>query len=204
MMVSRDVFGLFATGVRKFAAQVTVSVAATVCATAIYGYIISDRSAFPAQQEAAASRLDGGVVEAKTLAYYPEHLAALDSLSRFQPVSAQRTAELAGAPFATRIASLSDAAKPRRITSAAEVLPPRRPVTVAQADVLPPRRPVAPAPVPTTMPPALVAEITPQPEPHARIWGMELPRFVPTGASVMDKLASVKERIGGLMHVSSR
>jgi hypothetical protein len=33
---------------------------------------------------------------------------------------------------------------------------------------------------------------------------MELPRFVPTGAAVMDKLASVKDRIGGLMHVSSR
>jgi hypothetical protein len=203
MMVSRDVFGLFATGLRKLATQVTVSIAATVCATAIYSHIIADRGAFPAQQEAAASRLDGGVVEAKTLAYYPEHLAALDSLSRFQPVSAQRTAELAGAPLATRIASLSDAAKPRRPASA-EVLPPRRPAIVAQADVLPPRRPVAPAPVPTTMPPALVAEITPQPEPHARIWGMELPRFVPTGAAVMDKLASVKERIGGLMHVSSR
>ena len=203
MPLSGNLFGVFATGLRKFAAQVTVSVAATVCATAIYSHIISDRGAFPAQQEAAASRLDGGVIEAKTLAYYPEHLAALDSLSRFLPVSAQRTAELAGAPLATRIASLSDAAKPRRITLAAEVLPPRRPVTVAQADVLPPRRPVAPAPVPVPDSVA-VAEITPQPEPHARIWGMELPRFVPTGAAVMDKLASVKERIGGLMHVSSR
>jgi hypothetical protein len=82
----------------------------------------------------------------------------------------------------------------------AEVLPPRRPVTVAQADVLPPRRPITPA----TPAPAAVEEITPQAAPSAKIWGMELPRFVPTGAAVMDKLASVKDRIGGLMHVSSR
>src|SRR5947209_15758013 len=143
MPLSGDLFGVFATGVRKFAAQVAVSVAATICATAIYSHAMSDRGAFQAQPEA-ASRLEGGVIEAKTLAYYPEHLAALDSLSRFQPVSAQRTAELAGAPLVTQVASLSDAAKPRRIRTA-DVLPPRRPVTVAQADVLPPRRPVMPA-----------------------------------------------------------
>jgi hypothetical protein len=203
MPLSRDLFGVFATGLRKFAAQVAVSVAATICATAIYSHAMSDRGVFQAQPEPAASRLDGGVIEAKTLAYYPEHLAALDSLSRFQPVSAQRTAELAGAPLATQTASLSDAAKPRRIASA-EVLPPRRPVTVAQADVLPPRRPGTPV-TPATLPASVsVAEVTSEPAPHAKIWGMELPRFVPTGAAVMDKLASMKERIGGLMHVSSR
>jgi hypothetical protein len=199
MRVSGDLFGVFATGLRKFTAQVAVSVAATICATAIYSHAISDHGAFQAQPEAVASRLDGGVIDVKTLAYYPEHLAALDSLSRFQPVSAQRTAELAGAPFATQTASFSDAAKPRRVAMA-EVLPPRRPVTVAQADVLPPRRPITPA----TPAPAAVEEITPQAAPSAKIWGMELPRFVPTGAAVMDKLASVKDRIGGLMHVSSR
>ena len=199
MPVSGDLFGVFATGLRKFTAQVAVSVAATICATAIYSHAISDHGAFQAQPEAVASRLDGGVIDVKTLAYYPEHLAALDSLSRFQPVSAQRTAELAGAPFATQTASFSDAAKPRRVAMA-EVLPPRRPVTVAQADVLPPRRPITPA----TPAPAAVEEITTQAAPSAKIWGMELPRFVPTGAAVMDKLASVKDRIGGLMHVSSR
>jgi hypothetical protein len=203
MPVSGDLFGVFATGLRKFTAQVAVSVAATICATAIYSHAISDHGAFQAQPEAVASRLDGGVIDVKTLAYYPEHLAALDSLSRFQPVSAQRTAELAGAPFATQTASFSDAAKPRRVAMA-EVLPPRRPVAVVQADVLPPRRPVTPetlAPMPASV---SVAEVPPQPAPNAKIWGVELPRFVPTGAAVMDKLASMKDRIGGLMHVSSR
>jgi hypothetical protein len=64
--------------------------------------------------------------------------------------------------------------------------------------VLPPRRPTAPASAPLA-----VAEITPPPR-NAKIWGMELPHFVPTGAAVMDKLVSMKERIGGLIHVSSR
>lgn len=200
MPLSGDLFGVFATGLRKFASQVAVSAAATICATAIYSHAISDHGALQAQPEAVASRLDGGVIDAKTLAYYPEHLAALDSLSRFQPVSAQRTAELAGAPFATQTASLSDAAKPRRVATT-EALPQRRPGAVAQVDVLPPRRPVTLAPMPTIS----VAEITPQqPAPSAKIWGMELPRFVPTGASVMAKLASMKDSIGGLMHVSSR
>jgi hypothetical protein len=51
----------------------------------------------------------------------------------------------------------------------------------------------------------VAAEAPPEPATaHAKIWGVELPRFVPTGASVMDKLASMKDRIGGLIHVSSR
>jgi hypothetical protein len=33
---------------------------------------------------------------------------------------------------------------------------------------------------------------------------VELPHFLPTGAAVMDKLANMKDRIGGLIHVSSR
>ena len=57
-----------------------------------------------------------------------------------------------------------------------------------------------PAPAPVTV----AAETPPEPAAkHAQIWGVELPRFVPTGASVMDKLASMKDRIGGLIHVSS-
>jgi hypothetical protein len=55
--------------------------------------------------------------------------------------------------------------------------------------------------------PATIAAAPTEPElgPHgAKIWGVELPHFVPTGAAVMDRLASMKERIGGLIHVSSR
>jgi hypothetical protein len=57
-----------------------------------------------------------------------------------------------------------------------------------------------PASVPVT-----VAENPAEPAAkQAKIWGLELPRFVPTGAAVMDKLASMKDRIGGLIYVSSR
>jgi hypothetical protein len=137
------------------------------------------------------------VIEARTLAYYPEHSAAQDSLNRFHAVSVQRTAELAAAANATRTASLTEASKSRHV-AAVDVLPPPRPTTLAEISLLPPRRPVGPAQ-------ATVAEITPEPAPQgAKIWGVELPRFVPTGAAVMDKLASMKDRIGGLMHVSSR
>jgi hypothetical protein len=201
MTLSGDVFGLLAAGLRKFAGQLLVSVAATICATVIYGHIVSDRSSSQGQPEAAAtlspSRIPGGVIEARTLAYYPEHSAAQDSLNRFHAVSVQRTAELAGAANATRTASLTEASKSRHV-AAVDVLPPPRPTTLAEISLLPPRRPVGPAQ-------ATVAEITPEPAPQgAKIWGVELPRFVPTGAAVMDKLASMKDRIGGLMHVSSR
>jgi hypothetical protein len=68
-------------------------------------------------------------------------------------------------------------------------------------NVLPPRRPaIAPEPATVTL-----AEVAPEAAPErAKILGLELPRFVPTGAVVINKLASVKDRIGGLMHVSSR
>jgi hypothetical protein len=202
-MPSGDVFGLFATGARKFAGQLLVSLAATICATALYGHIASQQVSSQAQPEAVAvsapSRLPGGVIESRTLAYYPEHAAAQDSLNRFHAVSVQRTAELAGVANTTRTASLIDAAKPRRVASAV-ILPPPRPSTPAEVNVLPPRRPVALAPAPV-----IVAEAPPEPTRHsAKIWGVELPRFVPTGAAVMDKLASMKDRIGGLIHVSSR
>jgi hypothetical protein len=201
MTLSGDVFGLLAAGLRKFAGQVLVSVAATVCATAIYGHVVSERGSSQAQSEAAPvispARIGGGAIDVQTLAYYPEHLAAQDSLNRFHAVSIQRTAELAGMANPTRTAALTDAAKPRRVASV-DVLPSPRPTTLAEVSVLPVRRPAAPAP-------AIVAEVTPQPVPHnAKIWGVELPHFIPTGATVIDKLASMKDRIGGLIHVSSR
>jgi hypothetical protein len=139
------------------------------------------------------------VIGVQTLAYYPEHLATLDSLARFHPVSATRTAELATELRSARIAALSDAAKPRHI-AAVEVMPPMRPTTLAQVDVLPPRRPAAQASAPV-----IVAANPAPPASHgAKIWGLELPHFVPTGAAVIDKFASMKDRIGGLIHVSSR
>jgi hypothetical protein len=187
---------------RRFAGQVVVSVAATVCATGIYGHIVSERGVHPAQPEAVAStspaRVSGGTIDVQTFAYYPEHLAALDSLARFHPVSATRTAELAIELRSTRIAAMSDPAKPRHIASA-EALP-ARPTNLAQVDVLPPRRPVTPAPAPVIV----AADAAPPTAQYAKIWGVELPHFVPTGAAVIDKLASVKDRIGGLIHVSSR
>jgi hypothetical protein len=201
MTLSGDVFGLLAAGLRKFAGQVLVSGAATVCATTIYGYIVSERAPSQGESEAVSvvspTRISGGAIDVQTLAYYPEHLAAQDSLNRFHAVSVQRTAELAEMANPTRIAALTDAAKPRRVAPV-DVLPPPRPTTLAEVSVLPVRRPAAPAP-------AIVAEVTPQPVPrNAKIWGVELPHFIPTGATVIDKLASMKDRIGGLIHVSSR
>jgi hypothetical protein len=202
MTLPGKVFGLAAVTLRRFAGQTLVSVAATICATAIYGHIVSERGPIQAQPEMASARLAGGVVESRTVAYYPEHLAALDSLSRFHPLSVQRTAELADELRSTRIASLSDAAGPRH-TATAEVLPQPRPVVVAQVNVLPPRRPAA-APTPAAAP-ITVAASPVEPTAHrASIWGLEMPHFVPTGAAVIDKLASMKDRIGGLIHVSSR
>ncbi|MEA2760393.1 MAG: hypothetical protein QOH65_3006 [Methylobacteriaceae bacterium] len=204
MRLPGKVLGLFAITLRRFAGQTAVSVAATICATAIYGHIVSERSPIQAQPEIASARLAGGVIESRTFAYYPEHLAALDSLSRFHPLSTQRTAELAEERRVTRIASLSDAATPRH-TATAEVLPLPRPVVVAQVNVLPPRRPVsAPAAEPTAASITVGANPAEPATHHARIWGVEMPRFVPTGAAVMEKLATMKDRIGGLMHVSSR
>jgi hypothetical protein len=206
MTLPDKIFGLFATGLRRFAGQLLVSVAATVCATAIYGHLVSDRNSSPVPPQVVSSvspvRVTGGAIDVQTLAYYPEHLAALDSLSRFHAVSAQRTAELAGQPSPTRMAALSDTAKARHVVSA-DVLPPSRPTSLAQLDVLPPRRPAA-APTPAPAPITVAANPAEPTSPRAKIWGVELPRFVPTGASVIDKLASVKDRIGGLMHVSSR
>jgi hypothetical protein len=201
MTPSGMIFGLL----RRFAGQVVVSVAATVCATGIYGHFISAGGSLPTQPAPFASRVEGGVIESRNLAYYPEHLAALDSLSRFHPLSVQRTAELADELRSTRVASISDAARPRR--ESADVLPPARPMMLAQVTVLPPRRPVM-APTATTAPASAPVTVAADPaEPTsgpAKIWGVELPRFVPTGASVIDKLASMKDRIGGLIHVSSR
>ena len=211
MALAHTMFRLLAKGLHRFAGQVAVSVAATICATAIYGHIVSEREAPRPQPEAGSSaspvRVGGGVIDVQTLAYYPEHLAALDSLSRFHPVSPQRTAELAGALPSSRAVLVADTGKARRI-AAAEVLPPVRPTTLAQVEVLPPRRPVAaaaPAPMIATTPaPMSVAAASAEPAQRAKIWGVELPHFVPTGASVLDKLASMKDRIGGLIHVSSR
>ncbi len=204
MTQSVKMLALCARGLRKFAAQVTVSVVATVCATGLYGHFVThaDSHATPQHDTVSVSaRVDGGVIDARTLAYYPEHLAVLDSLSQFRPVSTQRTAELAGDLGGTRSAgAYSDAAKRTQLAQAG-VLHALRPVSVAQVNVLPPRRPtVAPEPAPLTL-----TEIAPEATPErAKILGLELPRFVPTGAVVIDKLASVKDRIGGLMHVSSR
>lgn len=197
MALQGKAVGWFATGLRKFAAQVGVSVAATICATAIYGHFVSGGSVVQPEAAAVAPviRAEGGDIGVHAGIYYPEHLAALDSLTRFQPVSAQRTAELAG-QHPVRLASVADAAKPRR---SAEALPPSRPLTLVQVDVLPPRRPVEAVPVPAK----LVAQAETMSRP-AKFWGLELPHFVPTGASVMDKLAAMKDKIGGLIHVSSR
>ena len=201
-MMPGRIFGLAAVTLRRFAGQTLVSVAATICATAIYGHLVSERSPIQVQPETASSRLAGGVVESRTVAYYPEHLAALDSLSRFHPLSTQRTAELADELRSTRIASLSDVARPRH-APASEVLPPSRPL-LAQLNVLPPRRPTA-APADPIAAPITVAESpTESKPPRVKIWGLEMPHFVPTGAAVMDKLATMKDRIGGLIHVSSR
>jgi hypothetical protein len=195
---------LLPAGLRKFGAQVAVSVAATICATALYGHFVSPGSPFQQQPEAVflsnAFRVEGGVIDTRTLAYYPEHLAALDSLIRFHPVSAQRTAELAGELRSTRIASVSgDAARSKHVAST-DALPTTRPAAIAPMNMLPPRRPAAPAPAPTTVA-ANSADTTPA---RAKFWGVEIPHFVPTGAAVIDKLATMKDRIGGLMHVSSR
>jgi hypothetical protein len=205
MMLPGREFGLFSIG-RRFAGQVVVSVAATLCATALYGHLVSQPS-LHVQPEALALRLDGGVVESRNVGYYPEHLAALDSLSRFRPLSVQRTAELVDELRASRVASLSDAARPHPEPALEGPSSTRRAV-LAQVTVLPPRRPAMVAPVaPSSAAPATLSTGLPSPEPApqaAKIWGVELPRFVPTGAAVMDKLASVKDRIGSLIHVSSR
>ena len=206
MIPSGRVFGLL----RRFTGQVVVSLAATVCATAIYGHLASERSLVQAPSAIVSPRAEGGLIESRNVAYYPEHLAALDSLSRFHPLSMQRTAELAEELRSTQVASLSDAARPRRGIN--DVLPPARPPVLAQVTVLPPRRPAmaaapsaAPGPVTIAAAPVTIAADPPEAaSKHATIWGVELPRFVPTGASVMDKLASVKDRLGGLIHVSSR
>ena len=90
------VLGSFTAGLRNFAAQVSVSIAATICATALYGHFARERASVEPERAAiSAGRVEGGTIPMQTLPYYPEHLAALESLSRFQPVSAQRTAELA-------------------------------------------------------------------------------------------------------------
>ncbi|MEA2860553.1 MAG: hypothetical protein QOC72_2592 [Methylobacteriaceae bacterium] len=201
MTPSGMIFGLL----RRFAGQVVVSVAATVCATGIYGHFISAGGSLPTPPAPFASRVEGGVIESRNVAYYPEHLAALDSLSRFHPLSVQRTAELSDELRSMRVASVSDGARPRR--ESADVLPPARPMMLAQVTVLPPRRPVMAATATTASAPAPVTVAAGPAEPTsgpAKIWGVELPRFVPTGASVIDKLASMKDRIGGLIHVSSR
>jgi hypothetical protein len=198
-------FGLFAIG-RRFAGQVVVSLAATVCATALYGHLVSQPS-LQAEPHPLSLRLDGGVIESRNVAYYPEHLAALDSLSRFRPLSFPRTAELVDELRSTRVASLSDAARPHHEPPVEGPSSARRAV-LAQVTVLPPRRPVVVAAVAaSSAAPATIAAAPtePEPAPHgAKIWGVELPHFVPTGAAVMDRLASMKERIGGLIHVSSR
>jgi hypothetical protein len=203
MTLPGKVCGLFAVG-RRFAGQVVVSVAATICATALYGHLVSQPS-LPAQPQALSLRLDGGVIESRNVAYYPEHLAALDSLSRFHPLSVQRTAELADELRSTRVASVSDAARPHHEPPAEGPSSAHRAV-LAQVTVLPPRRPdMMTAAAASSEAPATLAAAPTEPVPHgAKIWGVELPHFVPTGAAVMDKLASMKDRIGGLIHVSSR
>src|SRR5437660_7920430 len=201
-MMPGRIFGLAAVTLRRLAGQTLVSVAATICATAIYGHLVSERSPIQVQPATASARRAGGVVESRTVASYPEHLAALDSLSRFHALSTQRTAELADELRSTHIASLSDVARPRHVP-ASEVLPPSRPL-LAQVNVLPPRRPSA-APADPIATPMTVAESPTEPKPpRVKIWGLEMPHFVPTGAAVMDKLATMKDRIGGLIHVSSR
>jgi hypothetical protein len=196
-------FGLFATG-RRFTGQVVVSLAATLCATALYGHLVSQPS-LQAQPQPLSLRLDGGVIESRNVAYYPEHLAALDSLSRFHPLSVQRTAELADELRGSRVASLSDAARAHHEPAMEGPSSARRAV-LGQVTVLPPRRPAMVAAVAaSSAAPATLSAASLEPAPQtAKIWGVELPRFVPTGAAVMDKLASVKDRIGGLIHVSSR
>jgi hypothetical protein len=195
--------GLFATG-RRFTGQVVVSLAATLCATALYGHLVSQPS-LQAQRQPLSLRLDGGVIESRNVAYYPEHLAALDSLSRFHPLSVQRTAELADELRGSRVASLSDAARAHHEPAMEGPSSARRAV-LGQVTVLPPRRPAMVAAVAaSSAAPATLSAASLEPAPQtAKIWGVELPRFVPTGAAVMDKLASVKDRIGGLIHVSSR
>jgi hypothetical protein len=205
-------------GLRRFAGQLAVSVAATLCATAIYGHFASERPAPRAQPGSLAAlpasplRAEGGAIDARTLTYYPEHLAALASLTQFRPVSAQRTAELAGATPMRLAAALADATLPRS-PGPAGILPPRRPLALAQVEVLPPRRPsFAAAPELAGAPEMAVASATslvvgetaPPLPARAKIWGLELPHFVPTGAAVLEKLTSVKQTVGGLMHVSSR
>ncbi len=199
MTHSVSVLALCAAGLRKLAGQVAVSAIATICATVVYGHFVSQRGPSEVQRDAGSipSRVDGGVVDTRTLAYYPEHLATLDSLSHFRPVSTQRTAELAAELGATRSAAwLPDPAKRQHV--AQSIVAPPHPAAVLPVNVLPPRRPAA-APAP-----AAVAELAPEPPARAKVLGLELPRFVPTGAVVIDKLASVKNRIGDLIHVSSR
>lgn len=117
---------------RSVATQVTASVAATLCAAALFGSAPKPAFNPPAANDGKlTARVAAGSAETKTVSLQPQDFAALNSMARFTPVRLDPPAEpavLAAAAPAPSAPVAKSAPKPRMA-----VTPPPRPAEIAAA-----------------------------------------------------------------------
>ena len=193
----------------QFAGQILVAVVATGLASALFG------ARAPAPTETAqagkyANRIADAAMPARTMALYPQDIAALSAIERFKPVAFTPAPVEAKPAPAVAIA----APRPTRVETA-NVLPPPRPkdAPVVVAAVVP-----APAAVETSVeaarPRGLVIAGLAIPTPHIDLPKVDLPKvglpdidvkkYIPTGDDVAKTVGHARSAVDWLAHVATR
>jgi hypothetical protein len=175
-------------------------VAAFVAAVALAGQaaiLAMTNVSAPAQKSAA--RLDAGPIEKRELVFSLQDLAVDESLRAFRPGPAWSPEP---APPVAMVSPVAAVAAAVVVAPPAVVLLKTSPrVKLAAATPLPPARPLGLAHRPQV---AAATPVGPAPEGPATFAGVQLPRFVPTGADILGRIGAVGSSLGKLMRVSSR
>lgn len=176
-------------GRNKVAAKLKVPLAGVAALALVAGALALRETPAPhVPGEKIALRVGDQADHGQTLAYYPEHLAALASIRSFQPAEAWRKPE------------------------------PPKALAAARPAVHPPPRPAALKSAPDTAPPRAEAPALALKRRPAALAGIELPGFVPTGDDIRkgvsgvgdgigaagDRLVDMGRSLGRMMRLSSR
>jgi len=187
---------LFAQSERRAARHLAIS-GALVAAVGLVGAAIASKGE-PDLPPKWAARVPAAIVQARAVEPFAPRTDVVEVAPNALKAGLQWTAPDARIALTTsQPATVVAEAKPaQRANLAAAPLPPRRPARLA-----------ASAPVAPEGPPVIVAAD----EPRARIGAFELPRFVPTGASLIRRIGDVGSSVGAmgssigrLMRMSSR
>ena len=175
------------------------TVAAFVASVGLAGQaVLLSMTAADAPAQKATARMDAGPIEKRELVYYPQELAADESLRGFRPGSAW-TPEAIQPPVAETLAVASFTVASLAVAPAVAQLKPVRAKNVVSLRRPPARAATLAHAAPTS--PHQVATTSHAPSKSTAFW---FGKFVPTGADIMRGLGAVGTSIGKIVRISAR